>query len=113
MDEKVEDQLATIENDQILFCELECDDSDIINTINIETEIFDNQDRFDSINKWLNKSNLIKQMPEINNDNADAKQLIEKLTSFAKEVDLNVDVIVQEQFKEPVLQTIRQLFFGK
>ena len=109
MDEKVEDQLATIENDQILFCELECDDSDIINTINIETEIFDNQDRFDSINKWLSKSNLIKQMPEINNDNADAKQLIEKLTSFAKEVDLNVDVIVQEQFKDPVLQTIRQL----
>ena len=45
-----------------------------------------------------------------NNGISDEKKLIEKLSSFAKDIDLNITVISQEQFKDPVIQTVRQLF---
>ena len=45
-----------------------------------------------------------------NNEISDGKQLIEKLSSFAKDIDLNITAISQEQFKDPVIQTVRQLF---
>ena len=45
-----------------------------------------------------------------NNEISDGKELIEKLSSFAKDIDLNITAISQEQFKDPVIQTVRQLF---
>ena len=39
----------------------------------------------------------------------DARELIDKLTTFSKEVDLNTSVICQEQLNEPVRKQIRQL----
>ena len=33
----------------------------------------------------------------------------EKLSSFAKDIDLNITAISHEQFKDPVIQTVRQL----
>ena len=44
-----------------------------------------------------------------NNEYSDGKELIEKLSSFAKDIDLNITAISQEQFKDPVIQTVRQL----
>ena len=44
-----------------------------------------------------------------NNEISDGKELIEKLSSFAKDIDLNLTAISQEQFN-PVIQTVRQLF---
>ena len=52
---------------------------------------------------------LAKQICE-NNEIPDGKELIEKLSSFAKDIDLNIAAISQEQFKDPVIQTNRQLF---
>ena len=45
-----------------------------------------------------------------NNEISDGKKLIEKLSSFAKVIDLNITATSQEQFKNPVIQTVRQLF---
>ena len=45
-----------------------------------------------------------------NNEISEGKELIEKLSSFAKDIDLNKTAISQEQFKDPVIQTVRQLF---
>ena len=45
-----------------------------------------------------------------NNEISDGKELIEKLPSFAKDSELNIRAISQEQFKDPVVQTVRQLF---
>ena len=41
---------------------------------------------------------------------SDGKELIEKLSSFAKDIDLNITAISQELLKDPVIQTVRQLF---
>ena len=45
-----------------------------------------------------------------NNEILDGKELIEKLSSFAKDIDLNITAISQVQFKDPSIQTVRQLF---
>ena len=56
----------------------------------------------------IDKTELAKKFPE-NPKIKDAGELIDKLTAFSKEVDLNTSVICQEQLKDPVLQQIRQL----
>ena len=56
----------------------------------------------------IDKTELAKKIPE-NTKIKDARELIDKLTTFSKEVDLNTSVICQEQLKDPVLQQIRQL----
>ena len=45
-----------------------------------------------------------------NNEISDGKEFIEKLSSFAKDIDLNITAISQEQFKDPVNQTVNQFF---
>ena len=59
-------------------------------------------------NTCIDKTELAKKFPE-NPKIKDARELIDKLTAFSKEVDLNLSVICQEQLKDPVLQQIRQL----
>ena len=56
----------------------------------------------------IDKTELAKKFPENTKIKA-AKELIDKLTTFSKEVDLNTSVICKEQLKDPVLQQIRQL----
>ena len=56
----------------------------------------------------IDKTELAKKLPE-NPKIKDARELIDKLTTFSKEVDLNTSVICQEQLKDPVIQQIRQL----
>ena len=56
----------------------------------------------------IDKTELAKKIPE-NTKIKDARELIDKLTAFSKEVDLNTTVICQEQLKDPALQQIRQL----
>ena len=56
----------------------------------------------------IDKTELAKKFPE-NTKIQDARELIDKLTIFSKEVDLNTSVICQEQLKDPVIQQIRQL----
>ena len=51
----------------------------------------------------IDKTELSKKIPE-NPKIKDARELIDKLTNFSKEVDLNTSVICQEQLKAPVLQ---------
>ena len=41
---------------------------------------------------------------------SEGKELIEKLSSFAKGIDLYITAFSQEQFKDPVIQTARQFF---
>ena len=55
---------------------------------------------------------LAKKFPE-NTKLHDARELINKLTFFSKEFDLNKSVICQEQLKDPVIQQIRQLRTNK
>ena len=45
-----------------------------------------------------------------NNKISDGKELIEKLSSFAEDIDLNIKAISQEKFKDPVIKTVRQRF---
>ena len=56
----------------------------------------------------IDKTELAKKLPE-NPKIKDARELIDKLTTFSKEVDLNTSVICQEQLNDPVIQQIRQL----
>ena len=56
----------------------------------------------------IDKTELAKKFPE-KPKIKDAMELIDKLTAFSKEVDLNTSVICQEQLKDPVLKQIRQL----
>ena len=44
------------------------------------------------------------------NEISDGKEFIEKLSSFAKDIDLNITAISQEQFKDTVIQNVRQFF---
>ena len=44
-----------------------------------------------------------------NNKISDGKELIEKLSNFAKDNDLNITAISLEQSIDPVIQTVRQL----
>ena len=55
----------------------------------------------------IDKNELAKKFPD-NTKIQDARELIDKLTIFSKEVDLNTSVICQEQLKDPVIQQIRQ-----
>ena len=54
------------------------------------------------------QNRISKKIPE-NTKIQDARELIDKLTIFSKEVDLNTSVICQEQLKDPVIQPIHQL----
>ena len=62
-----------------------------------------------------NKTSLTKQspFPKKLDEKMDAKELILKLTSFAKNVDLNTEVLCEEQLKDPVLQQIRKFFLSQ
>ena len=60
------------------------------------------------VSTCIDKTELATKFPE-NPKIKDARELIDKLTAFSKEVDLNTSVICQEQLKDPVLQQIRQL----
>ena len=71
---------------------------------NIEQEIEASKANFDRIASVR----LAKPICE-NNEISDGKELIEKLPSFAKDIELNITAISQEQFKDPVIQTVRQL----
>ena len=44
-----------------------------------------------------------------NNEISDEQQLKEKISSFAKDIYMNITAISQEQFKDPVIQSVRQL----
>ena len=56
----------------------------------------------------IDRTELAKKLPE-NPKIKDARELIDKLTTFCKEVHLNTSVICQEQLKDPVIQQSRQL----
>ena len=60
----------------------------------------------------IDKTELAKKFTE-NPKIKDARELIDNLLAFSKEVDLNTSVICQEQLKDPVLQQIRQLRVNK
>ena len=56
-------------------------------------------------NTCIDKTQVAKKIPE-NSKIEDARELIDKLTTFSKEVDFNTSVICQEQLKDSVLQQI-------
>ena len=97
------EKISTTEDDPLLnsvkLSDLEIDD------MSLEQEIEASKANFDKIASVR----LAKPICE-NNKISDGKELIEKLSSFAKYIDLNITAISQEQFKDPVIQTVRQLF---
>ena len=97
------EKISTTEDDPLLtsveLSDLEIDD------MSLEQEIEASKAKFDRIASVR----LAKPICE-NKEISDGKELIEKLSSFANDIDLNITAISQEQFKDPVIQTVRQLF---
>ena len=97
------EKVSTTEDDSLLnsveLSDLEIDD------MSLEQEVEASKATFDTIASVQ----LAKPICE-NNEISDGKELIEKLSSFAKDIDLNITAISQEQFKNPVIQTVGQLF---
>ena len=97
------EKISTTEDDPLLnsveLSDLEIDD------MSLEQEI-------EASNAKFNRIASVRRAKPIceNNEISDGKELIEKLSSFAKDIDLNITAISQEQFKDPVIQTVRQLF---
>ena len=96
------ENVSTTEDDSLLnsveLSDIEIDD------MSHEQEVEASTASFDSIASVR----LAKTICE-NNEISDGKELIEILSSFAKNIDLNITVISQEQFKDQVIQTVRQL----
>ena len=97
------EKVSTTEDDSLLnsveLLDLKIDD------MRLEQEVEASKAFFDTIASVQ----LAKPICE-NNEVSDGKELIEKFYSFAKDIDLNITTISQEQFKDPDAQTVRQLF---
>ena len=97
------EKTSTTEDDPLLNS-VEMSDLEIDN-MSLEQEVEASKASFDRIASVR----LAKPICE-NTEISDGKELIEKLSSFAKDIGLNITAISQEQFKDPVIQTVRQLF---
>ena len=101
--EKEQFEKISTEDDPLLnsveLSDLEIDD------ISLEQEIEASKPSFNRIASVR----LAKPIYE-NIETSDGKELIEKLSSFGKDIDLNITAISHEQFKDPVIQSVRQLF---
>ena len=97
------ENISTTEDDPLINS-VELSDLEIV-CMSLEQEIEASKAKFDRIAIVR----LAKPICE-NNEISDGKELIEKLSSSAKDIDLNITAISQEQFKDPVIQTVRQLF---
>ena len=97
------EKVSTTEDDSLLYS---VDLSDLeLDGMSLEQEIEASKATFDTIASVR----LAKPICE-NNEISDEKELIEKLSSVRKDIDLNISAIRQEQYKDPVIQTVRQLF---
>ena len=73
-----------------------------IDDMSLEQEVDASKASFDTI------ASVRLAKPICNNyEISDGKELIEKLSRLAKDLDLNITAISQEQFKDPVIQTVR------
>ena len=104
--EKEKEQFEKFSTTEDEFLPNSVDLSDFeIDDMSLEQEVEASKATFDTIASVR----LAKPICE-NNEISDGKELIAKLSSFAKDIDLNKTAISQKQFKDPVIQTVRQLF---
>ena len=95
------EKVSTTEDDSLLnsveLSGLEIDD------MSLEQEIEASKASFDRI------ASLLLAKPTCDNNKiSDEKELIEELSSFAKDIDLDITAIRQEQFKDTFIPSVRQ-----
>ena len=97
------EKVSTTEDDSLLNS-IELSDLEI-GEMSLEQDVEASKASFDTIASVR----LAKTICE-NNGISDGKELTDKLPSFDKDIDLNITAIIKEQFKDQVIQTVRQLF---